>query len=172
MTSAGILATAFARVLQIHSPQKQRAHATLNRGRGEDRVRAAPAVSCAKVTNKNAHEHTGSAETLRPSPRNGFNGLSSCSPRRDHSLLVTVARVMRSIITNLTPAIWGVRTTRLCRPRQPRSSVAAFASTASRRAFRDVRNAPLVGRDGVVLKCVGCRGKVEYFLRRGWTGFG
>ena len=41
-------------------------------GRREDRVRAAPAVSCAKCTRKCAHEHTGSAETLRPSPRNGF----------------------------------------------------------------------------------------------------
>ena len=32
------------------------------RGRREDRVRAAPAVSCAKRTEENAHEHTGSAE--------------------------------------------------------------------------------------------------------------
>jgi hypothetical protein len=33
------------------------------RGRREDRVRAAPAVSCAKSCKKHAHEHTGSAET-------------------------------------------------------------------------------------------------------------
>src|SRR6267142_1433510 len=33
-----------------------------NRGRREDRVRAAPAVSCAKCAKGNAHEHTGSAE--------------------------------------------------------------------------------------------------------------
>src|ERR1700733_11358865 len=38
-----------------------------NRGRREDRVRAAPAVSCAKVQKQNAHEHTGSAEAVRPS---------------------------------------------------------------------------------------------------------
>ena len=39
----------FARVLQIHLRlSKKRAHATLKRGRGEDRVRAAPEVSCAK----------------------------------------------------------------------------------------------------------------------------
>jgi hypothetical protein len=43
-----------------------------DRGRGEDRVRAAPAVSHAIAQNKAAHEHTGSAETLRPPPRNGF----------------------------------------------------------------------------------------------------
>jgi hypothetical protein len=51
-----------------------------NRGRREDRVRAAPAVSCARCTSKNAHEHTGSAETLRPSPRNGFTAYSALSP--------------------------------------------------------------------------------------------
>src|SRR5205085_2641879 len=33
-----------------------------NRRRREDRVRAAPAVSCAICTQRNAHEHTGSAE--------------------------------------------------------------------------------------------------------------
>jgi len=32
------------------------------RGRRESRVRAAPAVSCAKCTRTNAHEHTGPAE--------------------------------------------------------------------------------------------------------------
>src|SRR6476620_12679431 len=42
------------------------------RGRREDRVRAAPAVSCARCTKQNAHEHTGSAEAFRPSLRNGF----------------------------------------------------------------------------------------------------
>src|SRR5258705_2278205 len=50
------------------------------RGRREDRVRAAPAVSCASCTKENAHEHTGSAETLRPSPRNGFTAYFALSP--------------------------------------------------------------------------------------------
>ena len=50
------------------------------RGRREDRVRAAPAVSCATCTKENAHEHTGSAETLRPSPRNGFTAYNALSP--------------------------------------------------------------------------------------------
>src|SRR6201999_1172280 len=43
-----------------------------DRGRREDRVRAAPAVSCAMCIKENAHEHTGSAEAFRPSLRNGF----------------------------------------------------------------------------------------------------
>ena len=50
------------------------------RGRREDRVRAAPAVSCAKWADKNAHEHTGSAEAIRPSLRNGFTAYTR-SPR-------------------------------------------------------------------------------------------
>jgi hypothetical protein len=40
--------------------------------RREDRVHAAPAVSRAIAHRKRAHEHTGSAETLRPSLRKGF----------------------------------------------------------------------------------------------------
>jgi hypothetical protein len=50
------------------------------RGRREDRVRAAPAVSCAKCASKNAHEHTGSAEAVRPSLRNGFTAYFELSP--------------------------------------------------------------------------------------------
>ena len=37
------------------APLRKRAHATLKRGRGEDRVRAAPAVSCAFDALENAH---------------------------------------------------------------------------------------------------------------------
>src|SRR5438132_14306142 len=59
-----------------------------NRGRRECRVRAAPAVSCAKVRKNGAHEHTGQrkhsdipcAMALR---------LTSCSPRWS-GLVVTV----------------------------------------------------------------------------------
>jgi len=50
-----------------------------NRGRREDRVLAAPAVSCAKCA-KNAHEHTGSAEAFRPSLRSGFTAYFVLSP--------------------------------------------------------------------------------------------
>jgi hypothetical protein len=52
------------------------------RGRREDRVRAAPAVSCAKAVIKNAHEHTGSAEAVRPSLRNGVTAYFVLSPVR------------------------------------------------------------------------------------------
>ena len=49
------------------------------RGRREDRVRAAPAVSCARCR-RSAHEHTGSAENIRHSLRNGFTAYSVLSP--------------------------------------------------------------------------------------------
>src|ERR1700675_4391420 len=70
------------------------------RGRREDRVRAAPAVSCAKCTRKCAHEHTGSAETLRPSPRDGFTAYSALSSAT--GLFATVAP--RVLPQDLTPA--------------------------------------------------------------------
>jgi hypothetical protein len=42
------------------------------RGRREDQVLAAPAVSRANAHSKNAHEHTGTDGAFRPSLRNGF----------------------------------------------------------------------------------------------------
>jgi hypothetical protein len=68
-----ILAALIARGLHFVVPLE-------NRGRREDRVRAAPAVSRAKCANKNAHEHTGSAEAFRPSLRNGFTAYFVLSP--------------------------------------------------------------------------------------------
>src|SRR5438552_17713624 len=50
------------------------------RGRRECRVHAAPAVSCAKVRKKGAHEHTGSAEAVRHPLRNGFTAYFVLSP--------------------------------------------------------------------------------------------
>ena len=60
-----------------------------NRGRREDRVRAAPAVSRAMCIKGCAHEHTGSAETLRPSLRSGFTTYFVLSPV--NGFLATVA---------------------------------------------------------------------------------
>ena len=67
-----------ARGLRKHSPSQ-------NRGSRECRVRAAPAVSCARCTKKSAHEHTGSAETLRHSLRNGFTAYAVLSPATNSS---------------------------------------------------------------------------------------
>jgi hypothetical protein len=55
------------------------------RGSRECRVHAAPAVSCASCTKKCAHEHTGSAEAIRHSPRNGFTAYAVLSPATNSS---------------------------------------------------------------------------------------
>jgi hypothetical protein len=130
-----ILATHSARVLEIHRPPKRkRAHATLKRGRGEDRVRAAPAVSCARVDRK---AHTSIQVQRRHS------GLPCAMVLR---LIFVLSPVRPKLVCHrrcadtsaqLDTSHRGVRTTRLCRPLQPRSSVAALASIAPRPAFRD-----------------------------------
>jgi hypothetical protein len=56
-------------------------------------VRAAPAVSRAKDSEKSAHEHTGSAEAVRPSLRNGFTAYFVLSLAA--GFFVTIIRVMR-----------------------------------------------------------------------------
>jgi hypothetical protein len=50
------------------------------RGRRESRMRAAPAVSCANLCKKHAHEHTGPAEAIRLSLRSGFNAYFRALP--------------------------------------------------------------------------------------------
>jgi hypothetical protein len=59
-------------------PSREGAGPSQEGGR-EDRVRAAPAVSCARSREEDAHEHTGSAEAVRPSLRNGFTAYSALS---------------------------------------------------------------------------------------------
>ena len=49
-------------------------------GAGKAGCRLTPAVSCAKTHSIGAHEHTGSAETARLSPRNGFTAYFVLSP--------------------------------------------------------------------------------------------
>ena len=61
-----------------------------NRGRRESRVRAAPRSRVQLLLGKNAHEHTGSAEAIRPSLRSGFTAYSALSPVT--GLLDTVIR--------------------------------------------------------------------------------
>ena len=139
------------------------------RGRREDRVRAAPAVSCAMGTKKCAHEHTGPAESIRPSLRNGLTAYGALSPETNSSCLrhrridgfanpVGLAKTS----ADLTPAT-GARTTRFCCTLQHRSSAAppiahrqkpALQSVSAQRALprpphslpnvRDDRDTPLL----------------------------
>ena len=79
-------------------------------GRREHRVRAAPAVSCAIVHKRNAHEHTGSAEAIRHSLRNGFNVYFVLSPviglfwHRHRRIWFCPPGRARKTSANLTPA--------------------------------------------------------------------
>ena len=82
-------------VCVLHRPSR-------NRGRREDRVRAAPAVSCAIAHRKRAHEHTGSAGASRPSLRSGFTAYFVLSPV--NGFLATVALAAIACRKNLTPA--------------------------------------------------------------------
>ena len=81
-----------------------------------------------KAVRKNAHEHTGSAETLRHPPRNGFTAYIVLSPATNSSCHrrcrldggIESGRI--DLATgSLTPAT-GVGTTRFCRTRLRRSS--------------------------------------------------
>jgi hypothetical protein len=88
-----------------------------DRGRREDRVLAAPAVSRAICANKTAHEHTGQRKTLRPSLRNGFTAYFVLSP--ENGSFASVAPEKLSLLLDLTPA-----------PRRPNHTTSPYASGA------------------------------------------
>jgi hypothetical protein len=123
--------------------------ALLIRGRREDRVLAAPAVSRAICANKTAHEHTGQrkhsglpcAMALR---------LTSCSSRR----------------TALLPPSPALLIARFLRVR-----LAHSASTVSHRTFVTIASVPQLGETGGVMPMICVRTKAEYFCAKGWTGF-
>jgi hypothetical protein len=94
---------------------------------------------------KNAHEHTGSAEAVRPSLRNGLTTYFVLSPARPE---LVCHRHRADTSAQLNTSHRGVRTTRLRRTLQPRSSVAAFASIAPRPNVSDDGQRPL-SRDGM-----------------------
>ena len=107
------------------------------RGRRECRVLAAPAVSCAMCTRKCAHEHTGTAGAARHSLHSGFTAYIVLSPETNsfclrHRRIEGFGRNPVGFLktsAGLTPAT-GARTTRLCRPRQRRSSARGLRSRA------------------------------------------
>jgi hypothetical protein len=114
-----------------------------NRGRREDRVHAAPAVSRAIAHRKRAHEHTGSAGASRPSLRSGFTAYSVLSPVNGF-LATVISGTPRSIhldrcaTANLTPA-----------PRRQDHTTSPYASRALvLHTFRVHRISPHVRDDG------------------------
>jgi hypothetical protein len=114
---------------------------SMSRGRREDRVRAAPAVSCAKCTTKSAHEHTGSAENTRPSLRDGLQ-LITCSSRRTAFLPPSspgsfASRKLDTSTAVPEPHAFAVRLARArqSRARRPPHLIATFVTIATRPSF-------------------------------------
>jgi hypothetical protein len=118
------------------------------RGRREDQVRAAPAVSCAMCTKKCAHEHTGSAESIRPSLRNGFTAYSALSPvnglschrRRADTSAQLDASVGASGPHDFAVRIGRARQSQLSRPPHPTARFVTIASRPSCRVRRAESN--------------------------------
>src|SRR3954452_23905255 len=110
------------------------------RAQGRPGARCTRGLMC-KMHKANAHEHTGSAETLRPSPRNGFTAYSALSSVT--GFLATVAPEQRWLPKNLTPASGCQDHTT-----SPYATVAlvsrAAASIASQSNVHDDREAPLL----------------------------
>src|SRR5207253_9659437 len=104
-----------------------------NRGRREDRVLAAPAVSRAICANKTAHEHTGQQEHSGLPCAMALR-LTSCSSRRTALLPPSPAL----LIARLTPA-----------PRRPNHTTSPYAqATHVSRSSRVHRISPRVRDDG------------------------
>jgi hypothetical protein len=93
-----IPATRCARVLQIRSPQK------IERAQGRPGARCTRGLMC-KCICKKTHMSIQVQRKQSGLPCAMALRLISCSPRRDQSLLVTVARKKRELLENLTPAI-------------------------------------------------------------------
>ena len=126
------------------SPQKTEGAVRSQEGRREDRVRAAPAVSCAKV-DKKTHMSIQVQRKQSGLPCAMALRLIPCSPRRDHSLLVTVAPRKRELLKDLTPAIgasgphdFAVRFSRARQSQHPRPPLPAPTSVT-------MANAPSLG---------------------------
>ena len=161
------------RVIQSHSRDMIcpsftfRSAPSLKRAQGKPGARCNRGPVC-KSRKGNAHEHTGSAEALRLSLRDGLR-LIRALPGEDRACLspssVGSIRFLRTFACH-----WGVGTTRFHRPPCALSSVARSASTASRRAFVTCAR-PSIGWDGQIHTLSCASDKAKYFYRGDLTGF-
>ena len=141
----------------------------LERGRGEDRVRAAPAVSqacskriCCPRAYRFSGEHTGlpHATALR---------LIRDRPG-DPAFCDTIALGQLSPPSNLTPA--SGRRTQSISPYAKTALVSrGSASIASHRTVVTIAIAPLVAVDGAIKRLIWPDDQAEYFRFRGLTQF-
>jgi hypothetical protein len=146
---------------------------------------------------KNAHEHTGSAEALRHSLRNGLTAYGALSPAiriclspspREYGLVrpVGLAKPPRDLTPTMrrqdhtllpyahAPFVLraGSSLTGQTRPAIPFHADAA-ASTASHPAFVTIATRPSCRvRRGELVEMICPTAQGEYFCAKGWTGFG
>jgi hypothetical protein len=112
----------------------------------EKRAQGRPGARCTrglvcKAVRKNAHEHTGSAETLRPSPRNGFTAyfaLSLATGLSCHHRFAGLTAKLDASVGASGPHDFAVR-------ESLRSSFARRASTACHRTFVTIAIRPFIG---------------------------
>jgi hypothetical protein len=127
----------------IPPPEKQRAQRDpQERARGRPGARCTRCLMCQCICKKTAHEHTGSAEAVRPSLRNGFTAYIVLSPARPGLFVTVIPKKLAS--QEFDTCHRGVRTTRLCRPRHALFVKSASASTAPRPTSVTMANAPCV----------------------------
>ena len=159
---------------------------------GKCRGRAAPAVSCASLCERNAHEHTGSAETPGIPCAMVLRLITRSSRRRIP--LATVIRGLKVLQNPVGPHhLRGLGTSNGCQNHTPSPSASApfvsvssdgsrsyppchpiprltpRASTASRPTSVTIASAPLAGRDGgSSTGDLGGRHEEECFRRGGY----
>jgi hypothetical protein len=128
-------------------PRFANSFAQKKRAQGRPGARCTRGLACQDAHSNNAHEHTGSAEAVRPSLRNGFTAYIVLSPARP-GLFVTVIPKKRELLANLTPANgasgphdFAVRISRARQSQPSRPPLPAPTSVT-------MANAPLSGRDG------------------------
>ena len=99
-------------------------------------MHAAPAVSCANAHKRNAHEHTGTGGAFRPSLRSGFTAYFVLFPANG-----SFASVAQKLLIELNASTAASNHT-TSPYAQAATSVVAFASTASHRAFVTIASRP------------------------------
>jgi hypothetical protein len=113
---------------------------------------------------ESAHEHTGSAEAVRPSLRNGFTAYVELSP----AIGLSCHRRLRKLLpANLTPASRRQDHTILPSASKTLSSEAPLAATASSPAFVTIAIRPSSGVDGCGYKTDSLFRKTRIFFRKG-----
>ena len=137
------------------------------RGRREDRVRAAPAVSCASAQEVRTRAYRSSGE--HPAfPAQWLYGLCRDLPGEPSSVATVIGRSL------LLPT-W--RQLRAPEPHdfavrfEPRASGVTPASTASCPASVTIASAPLSEQDGQGYRVIWFSDKQKYFCKGGLTGF-